>query len=950
MLFLTASLAQRKRKILLEEILLLATRALIFALAVITFARPYSKSNESAIWMLTGACAIAAIILMVATAVMWYDKSARKRLLIAASALTVFVVATSFYDGIRSYMATNQRGAKDIAIIIDASSSMNIKDENGVTVFEKAKEEVDKFIESSERNTSFAIILGGSNPKALTASPISDRKKLFNAIDEIQPLEGTFHATDAIALAATILDLGANANKQIIVFGDGQSVGWETEKESSWDYINDLLSEFPTKPRIIWKQLGVPEQLRNLTISRIDFSREIFGIDREVGIDVTVVNNSSEAVTAKSIILAVEGRTYTDEALGQIQPGESRIASFRHKFSSAGTHPIRAILEVDDDLTYDNVLTKIAPVRKSVDILVVEATGAARLSERTGAFIALSLTPTSATINKEKTTTTKAQPTPDLSSKYFTSSKLITAKEFNTLTDIDKYACIIIADLPRLPKDIADRLEEYTKLGGNLMLITAKRADSDFYNNWQGKDQIKIMPLIIGDETHNDTALTIDPATIKSPAIKNLAQNGDLSTAIFEECRKITGQNSEEIDIYARFTTGTPLYALQKYGKGQVMQFTAALDPSSGNLISRQSFLPMIHELVHTLTEPIKPQLNHEPSIGGVITLGSNPFISTNTAKANGLRGVYHQNDKEGKLLKITLDPQISFNWRHSSIDNTLAPDENIHIEWTGSLIVPETSSYKIRTHSSGITTISFPGEKKYFGLRRSTLNVDLLKGSHDIVVTYNGSNKKDAYIELYWQPKNKGESQIPSSALSPIQSGAKDRSEDYEVAVENSKGQEIPATLRLNQETTTLHITDRLDSGVYTAMIPSVLIPKLKDFATTSNTFSRINFSIGIDAGESILAMPTQDEIAIISKKTDFVTVTDQEEFERAVYGAVVGKELWRRAAIPLFILLIAEVFLSRWITAQRRIGEENTVTFAEGDAPSSAFTEILNKMKGMR
>ena len=54
---------------------------------------------------------------------------------------------------------------------------------------------------------------------------------------------------------------------------------------------------------------------------------------------------------------------------------------------------MRANLDIADDLSGDNSMTQIAVVRPSMKVLVVEGARGRRLSERPGAFIALSLAP-----------------------------------------------------------------------------------------------------------------------------------------------------------------------------------------------------------------------------------------------------------------------------------------------------------------------------------------------------------------------------------------------------------------------------------------------------------------------------------------------------------------------------------------------------------------------------
>ena len=184
---------------------------------------------------------------------------------------------------------------------------------------------------------------------------------------------------------------GVHGNKQVLLIGDGQAEGWELGDDEVWACVGELFSQLPGRPKVVWRTLPIPSGLRNLTVSAIDFSREVIGTDREVRIDVTVANNGEEAATARALTLSVEGRVYTDASLGQLQPGERRTVSFRHRFGATGTHPVTASLDVEDELAADNTFVRIAAVRGAMRVLVVEGAKGRRLAGRPGAFLALAL-------------------------------------------------------------------------------------------------------------------------------------------------------------------------------------------------------------------------------------------------------------------------------------------------------------------------------------------------------------------------------------------------------------------------------------------------------------------------------------------------------------------------------------------------------------------------------
>ena len=113
--FLAESMRQKRRRILIEEIILLVVRTAILALAALAFARP-------------------------------------------------FLPEMGFFGG----------GEKDVVIVLDASGSMNLKRKDGTTAFEAAVEEARELIDRAPHGVSFGLVLGGRDAEIRTALSYDD--------------------------------------------------------------------------------------------------------------------------------------------------------------------------------------------------------------------------------------------------------------------------------------------------------------------------------------------------------------------------------------------------------------------------------------------------------------------------------------------------------------------------------------------------------------------------------------------------------------------------------------------------------------------------------------------------------------------------------------------------------------------------------------------------------
>lgn len=938
MMFLAASLAERRRRVLVEEILLLLTRCLIVALAAFAFARPFATAGG--VWIVVAATAIAAVAILGASAALWSNRSARRRLWIAGGALAVFAAVFVLAEWGARFSRSRRSGAKDVAVIIDASSSMTLKSD-GVRNFDAARKIASDYIEASPRNTAFSLILGGSVSHALTPAPTTDRRLLFRLLDDAAPLQGTLDIPDALAVATTSLMQGTSGNKEILVIGDGQKAGWEIGEDSAWTCTKEVLEALPRKPRVVLRRLPASGSMRNLTVSSMSFSREVIGTDREVGIDVTVANNGDEAASPASVSIAAEGRIRTMPSVGQLQPGESRVVHFSHRFTKPGTHAVKAYLDVDDDLPADDSLVRVAAVRSAIDILVVEGARTRRMSGRTGAYVALALSPDETTLADKGDAAASAQgktagaapSTPRLQTLF--RPQLVLAPQLEAMTNLTRYAAIVLADVPKLSPETASRLLSYVERGGGLMVVNSSASSPGFYNGWLDDDGAPAMPLeLTGEAPAQTEGVPLDPRTLVHPALEGMADKSDLNGTIFERIWKSSLHDGAVPGIGARLLDGTPLFAERKVGRGRILQFAAGLDPSSGNVVSRQGFLPVVHALAGHVARPVAPGLNVPPSQGLSIVL-SESAIEDPSSEDGGLRGVYRS--ASGDILRIAVDGHVNFHMLRPKLKGALPHGSNVSIEWTGSLTVPKTGTYTIYLQTGGGTgTISFADDRKHFGLRRSSVTIDLAAGRrHDITVAYSGRYDSHAYLDLRWKGEGVREETIPKRNLSPVRTTQKGWFETYPamVATPDSTAP-IEATLRRDADSLSLEIGHRMTPGVYAASVPAILAPDLVALGPLSNGFARISFAVATDGGESQMDSLGDDDAAYVSRHIDFAVADDGDSMLRALGGGAVGRELWRRFAFPLLALILLEVALCRWITQQRRVGEEGGVEFGEDGA----------------
>ncbi len=527
MRFLLDSLMSRRRSLLLEELLLLAARCLLAGCAVLAMARPFVPAGSFFPWWLVLPLGLLGIVFFgMSFALGRY----RKWQLLAWLACLGCLLLSSAAVFLEKRLSLNRFAggtARDIALVIDGSSSMTLS-VDGETNFSRALKEAARLIEEAPRGVAFSVIVAGAVPDPLVPAPVTDRKYVLAALEHAIPVHGVLQVPDALAVAAASLAQGSHLTKQIILIGDGQAVGWQTGNLENWRCLGEAFERLPSKPRVFVRTLELPQGIRNLTLKTLTFSRPVVGTDRDVRVDVMLANTGREAVTPANVILRVGGKEKVDRSAGQMEPGAERVISFLHRFDKPGAQVVEAQVMVDDEMASDDSMQRVIQIMQTLKVLVADDGRAVRLLDRPGGYVALGLMPSVKGLQERETRTDEAA-----RPRYLMEPELTTVGGLGLKRSLSGYAVAVLADVPSLPEAQAAQLADFVRRGGSLLVVHGARSEAAFYNGWRNAG-VAVLPVSIGEcvvlaPERGEAGLKIDPGTFRHPALALFRDSGDLA-------------------------------------------------------------------------------------------------------------------------------------------------------------------------------------------------------------------------------------------------------------------------------------------------------------------------------------------------------------------------------------------------------------------------------------
>ena len=506
-------------------------------------------------------------------------------------ALPALAMARPFIE--REQLVGRSRQGQDVAIVVDGSMSMTVR-VGETTNFQRAVDRAKRIVAACRPSDAVSVILAGGSVRGVIAEPTGDLAAAADALDQLTPPLGAMRPLQAIEAATASCLAGRNTAKRIVVITDGQSAGWDLTARRRWRFLADGLGQFPTRPVVLIHTLRPPDRWSNLAIGRVTLGRKIIGMDRLVSISAQIANTGSAAQRPQAVLVAIDGEAQPVIHLDRdIPPGSTETVELMHSFDEPGPHVVTIGLSGEDDLPGDDKAVHVVDVLETLGVLIADGDPSPVPLAGDGEFIQIALS--RSTRGRGAWIQTRAVEAPDLPG----------------VKDLSPYAVVILANVPRLPREAADRLAKHVAGGGGLLIAPGDKVQAAFYNEWAGPTGRRLTPARLIEQA-DDTAAgekAIRPALthISMAALAKLADPAqyDLNRLLVRRHWRLAVDDADEnAAIGALLETGDPLIVTRPVGNGRVAMLAVPVDGDWTNLPALDCFTPLAHELVHHLASP----------------------------------------------------------------------------------------------------------------------------------------------------------------------------------------------------------------------------------------------------------------------------------------------------------------------------------------------------------
>ena len=524
----------------------------------------------------------------------------------AIPAILALLMARPVWQGAQTWRAQQTAGdgpaevKTSTVLLLDNSYSMEAG-RAGASHFSMAREQAGRILGELKRGSQAQVVLMGDGISSLLHSPTYDTGRLTQALQQTTAGFGIANVPAALDHATSVLTEMHESARELVVLTDFQRLSFPANETVLLSEKLERLKKLPSPPHITFFNIGA-ETNDNVAIESLDFSRLMIGVGQKLQIRANLRNFGDADYGDLRVYFRADGK---EKSVSQIAlaPRQTGQVLFTHSFDTPGSHVVEVFADADS-LKADNVFLASIPVRDKVPVVLVNgAPGAESLKGETD-FAEIALQPYSAgRVELADLITTRVIKPEEIGSSRLADASVVILANVRKLNDEQVRSLEQFVTngggLLIFPGDRIDAPWYNRSLhkDGNGLLPVAVGALS-------GEIKESASSISIRAQRFENAALEL----FNDPRNGNLADSEIKLWFNLHEQPSAAGPTKP--DTLARLENGDPFIVERSYGDGRVILCATALDADWSNLPMRPFYLPLLQRLSVYLASTVYPPRN----------------------------------------------------------------------------------------------------------------------------------------------------------------------------------------------------------------------------------------------------------------------------------------------------------------------------------------------------
>ncbi|MEZ6065586.1 MAG: VWA domain-containing protein [Planctomycetaceae bacterium] len=502
---------------------------------------------------------------------------------------------------------------RDVVYVVDGSYSMGWEG-RAVTPHAAATQWVHDAIEQLGPGDNVGLLDARDQVRPVVSPLTSDFDLLRSRLDELPQPSGTSRLLTAAQQAVQMLGAGTNLRRDVVILTDGQALAWSPEDQASRMRLAALVNEAAVKPDIWLVDIGSKGEVEriNYSVGALRLSRELTVPDFTVRVQ-TVVRQSGGTHTRRNVYLEVNGQRLDDKTLNiNLPPDGEAFVQFDHRFAESGSYVISVVLE-PDHLPGDNRAEAAVVIEDGLPVLLVDGDPQADPVQSETFFARSALTPqgVSSPWVRAKVITTSELSAAELEGRaavFLCNVPQLTADQTAALEAfVASGGGLVIAPGDRTDAQAWNQLAATADglLPGQFVQQKLE-ADAEERPVLVKNDSLQ-MPWITmfrseeGDGGFDFTRVRYSTWWQLAPTDQVVDAAESVDSELADDAAAATDGPSlaaTGVQVAARLSTGDPAILRKTFGRGSVVLLAIPVDDAWSTLPGSRALAPLLHEIV----------------------------------------------------------------------------------------------------------------------------------------------------------------------------------------------------------------------------------------------------------------------------------------------------------------------------------------------------------------
>ncbi len=288
-------------------------------------------------------------------------------------ALVVLAVAEPFFERAGFAFTPGERTHR--VLVIDGSFSMAYRPTDK-SRFDRAKELAAQIVEESPQGDGFTLVVMSDPPRVVVGNPVFAPRDF---LPEVEGLALPHTSADLPATVARVEQVLVHARREhprltreeVYFLTDLGRVGWllDRDDEAVKAEFLERSKRLAQSARLVVIDLG-QEGAENLAVTAISTDEPFATIARNVNVEAELKHFGRQAPNRQLVQLLVDGRRVEQQTVDLAAGGEASLG-FSYRFEAPGDHTVEVRVE-GDSLDVDNHRWLAVPVKQFVRVLCVD--------------------------------------------------------------------------------------------------------------------------------------------------------------------------------------------------------------------------------------------------------------------------------------------------------------------------------------------------------------------------------------------------------------------------------------------------------------------------------------------------------------------------------------------------------------------------------------------------